>query len=246
MQQVYSMCHLPMLNPELWLIPNILGEIRLALCHYDKMWFWPKEFGNNQGFALNMCMFISIKCFREIDCKWEIHSNGHQYAQLWVWPVVLWATAWSGNKSFLLYEVWIMFGMFGKSSMVFKVIVTKRVCTLFTKLFHKLCIWRTYKKQFEVKLIIWTYFCPLLMFGFDTRTTQKFEFHWSFDNTSSLVPVIAWRWTGNRHWSKAMLIQFTDAYMQHWGRWVKWSILLLQCQTLHGSIPFPIIYRQLC
>ena len=37
------------------------------------------------------------------------------------------------------------------------------------------------------------------------------------DNKSALVQVMAWRWTGDKPLTEAMLTQFTDAYMQHKG-----------------------------
>ena len=37
------------------------------------------------------------------------------------------------------------------------------------------------------------------------------------DNKWVLVQVMAWRWTGNMPLSEPMPIQFTEAYMQHYG-----------------------------
>ena len=40
------------------------------------------------------------------------------------------------------------------------------------------------------------------------------------DNKPALVQVMAWCWTGNKPLSVPMLTQYTDACIQHQGRWV--------------------------
>ena len=40
------------------------------------------------------------------------------------------------------------------------------------------------------------------------------------DNKPVLVQVMAWRQKGDKPLPELMLIKFTDAYMQYWGRWV--------------------------
>ena len=37
------------------------------------------------------------------------------------------------------------------------------------------------------------------------------------DNKPALFQVMAWHWTGDKPLPVPMMIQFTDAYMQHWG-----------------------------
>ena len=43
------------------------------------------------------------------------------------------------------------------------------------------------------------------------------------DNIEALVQVMAWRRTGDKPVPEPVLIQFTDAYMRHKGRWVNIS-----------------------
>ena len=43
----------------------------------------------------------------------------------------------------------------------------------------------------------------------------KFIAKGPIDNKSALVQVMAWRRTGDKPLPKAMMIQFTDAYMRH-------------------------------
>ena len=40
------------------------------------------------------------------------------------------------------------------------------------------------------------------------------------DDKAALVQVMAWRQTGDKPFPEPMLTQFTDAYIQQWGRWV--------------------------
>ena len=41
------------------------------------------------------------------------------------------------------------------------------------------------------------------------------------DSNPALAYIMAWRQIGNKPLSEPMLPWFTDAYTQHWGRWVK-------------------------
>ena len=52
-------------------------------------------------------------------------------------------------------------------------------------------------------------FCILI------RISQKFVPRGPVDNKWALVQVMAWRWTGDKPLPEPMLMQFTDAYMQH-------------------------------
>ena len=51
------------------------------------------------------------------------------------------------------------------------------------------------------------------------------------DNMLALVQVMAWHQIGNKPLPEPMLIQFTDAYMRHLGRWVKENKFKLQNYT---------------
>ena len=61
-----------------------------------------------------------------------------------------------------------------------------------------------------------------------TRFVFGFELHWSvflegpIGNMSALVQVMAWHRTGDKALHEPMLTQYTDAYLWHMGRWVKW------------------------
>ena len=56
------------------------------------------------------------------------------------------------------------------------------------------------------------------------------------DNMSALVQVMAWHQIGNKPLPEPMLIQFTDAYMRHLGRWVK--RINSNCKIIHHSCKF--------
>ena len=48
-----------------------------------------------------------------------------------------------------------------------------------------------------------------------TKISLKFVPKTSIDNKAALVQVMAWRRVGDKPLPEPMLIQFTDAYMQH-------------------------------
>ena len=48
-----------------------------------------------------------------------------------------------------------------------------------------------------------------------TPISLKFVPSSQIDNKPALVQVMAWRWTGNKPFSEAMVTQFTDTYMWH-------------------------------
>ena len=43
----------------------------------------------------------------------------------------------------------------------------------------------------------------------------------TIDNNPTVVQVMVWHRTGDKPSPEPMFIQFTGAYMRHWGRWVK-------------------------
>ena len=47
------------------------------------------------------------------------------------------------------------------------------------------------------------------------QISLKFVRKGLIDNKAALVQVMAWRWTGDKPLPEPMLIQFTDAYIQH-------------------------------
>ena len=47
------------------------------------------------------------------------------------------------------------------------------------------------------------------------RISLKFVHKGPIDNKSTLVQVMAWRWSGVKPLPESMLIQLTDAYMRH-------------------------------
>ena len=49
------------------------------------------------------------------------------------------------------------------------------------------------------------------------QISLKFVPRAPIDIKSALVQVMAWRRTGDKSLPKAMMTQFTDAYMRHWG-----------------------------
>ena len=53
------------------------------------------------------------------------------------------------------------------------------------------------------------------------RMSLKFASRSPIDNTPALVQVMAWRRTGGKTLPEPILTQLTDAYMRHWGRWIK-------------------------
>ena len=68
----------------------------------------------------------------------------------------------------------------------------------------------------------------------------QIEFHvyvpWGLtDNMSAPIPIMAWRRSSNKLLYVPMLTYFTDAYMRHKGRWVKWSSV----RDRHYTIPPP-------
>ena len=65
------------------------------------------------------------------------------------------------------------------------------------------------------------------------RISLKFVPMSPIDNKPALVQVIAWCRIGDKPLPELMLIQFTDAYMRHRGRWVNWpfSSILKQSGT---------------
>ena len=74
------------------------------------------------------------------------------------------------------------------------------------------------------------------------RISPKFVPKGPIDNKSALVQAMAWRRTGDKPLPESMLTQFTDAYMQHEGRWVLntervaphyWLVL---CERAKGSV----------
>ena len=54
-------------------------------------------------------------------------------------------------------------------------------------------------------------------FCISIRISLKFVPKGRIDNKAALVQVMAWHQTGNRPLTEPMLIQSTDAYMQHLG-----------------------------
>ena len=58
-------------------------------------------------------------------------------------------------------------------------------------------------------------------FGILARISLMCVFRGPIDNKTALVQVMAWCWGGNNTLPEPMLIQFTDADMQHLGgRWI--------------------------
>ena len=53
------------------------------------------------------------------------------------------------------------------------------------------------------------------------QLSLKFVPRSPIDNKPALVQVMAWSRTGDKPLPVPMLTQFTDAYMRHWGRWIK-------------------------
>ena len=49
------------------------------------------------------------------------------------------------------------------------------------------------------------------------RISLKFVPRSPIDNKTALVPVMAWRRTGDKPLPELLLTQFTDAYMRHYG-----------------------------
>ena len=59
------------------------------------------------------------------------------------------------------------------------------------------------------------------------------------DNNPALVYILAWCRIGGKPLFEAMLTQFTDAYMRHWGRWVE----VLSPNRSSGLSPKHILYN---
>ena len=66
------------------------------------------------------------------------------------------------------------------------------------------------------------------------KISLKFVPKGPIDNKAALVQVMAWRSTGDKPLPESMLTQFTDAYMRHYGRWVKWVILGIKLSLWKG------------
>ena len=55
------------------------------------------------------------------------------------------------------------------------------------------------------------------MFCISIRISLKFVHESPISHYQALVQVMAWHQIGNKPLPEPMLIQFTDAYAQHWG-----------------------------
>ena len=60
-------------------------------------------------------------------------------------------------------------------------------------------------------------FCILI------RISVKFVLMCPINKIPALVQIMTWCWIGNKPLSEPMVTRFTDAYMQHSGRWVKYK-----------------------
>ena len=69
-----------------------------------------------------------------------------------------------------------------------------------------------------------TFICNLIneKFCIFNRISLKIVPKGSIDNESVLVRGLTWRRIGDKPLPGLMLTHFTDAYMRHWGRWVKY------------------------
>ena len=81
------------------------------------------------------------------------------------------------------------------------------------------------------------------MFHVLIKISLKFVSRNPIDNKPALVQVMAWRRLGNKPLSGPMLTQFTDAYMQHYGRWFKLDIELQSHQFMTWSFSARISLR---
>ena len=73
-------------------------------------------------------------------------------------------------------------------------------------------------------------FCILI------KISPKFVPKCPIDNTSVLVQVMAWRWTGDKPLSQAMLTRFTDAYMLYYGVMFKLEAVIIHHQVSWTTI----------
>ena len=95
------------------------------------------------------------------------------------------------------------------------------------------CDLQTEFTEYEMKNLIKCWEGPMI--------DNTYAYVWSrpkgrINNKPTLVEVMAWRRTGDKPLIGPLLAQFTDAYMQHWGRCVEFPYIILQSAKTDGTV----------